>query len=106
MYALVEILGKQYKAEAGKTLRIDFLGDDKTAGTAMEFDSVLLFAKEGNVSVGKPFVEGAKVKVILLDHTLGEKVVNYKYKRRKDYERKVGHRQDYSMVKVEEIIGA
>lgn len=106
MYALVEILGKQYKVEKGQTLRIDFLGEDKVDGSALEFDSVLLLSNDGKVSIGKPFVSGAKIKASLVKHTLGDKVVKYIYKRRKDYERKVGHRQDYSMIKVEDIIGA
>lgn len=106
MYALVEILGKQYKVEKGQTLRIDFLGEDKADGAVLEFDSVLLLSNNGNVSIGKPFLTGAKVKASFIENTLGDKVVSYRYKRRKDYERKVGHRQDYSLIKIEDILGA
>lgn len=106
MYALVEIAGKQYKAEEGKVLRVDYLGEEKEEGSSLEINSVMLLSQEGKTIIGKPFVEGSKIKATFLKHTLGDKVVAYKYKRRKDYERKVGHRQDYSLIKVEKIVSA
>lgn len=104
MYALVEIKGRQYKAEKGSVLRVDLFSEDK--GTSLEFDSVLLLAKDADVKVGTPYVKGAKVKAVVTDHTKGDKVMVYKYKRRKSYHKMIGHRQKYTLIKVEDIIGA
>ncbi len=103
MYALVEIKGKQYKAEKGATLRVDLFTQEK--GTSVEFESVLLISDEKTVKVGAPYVTGAKVKTTILDTVKGEKVKVLKFKRRKSYMRTQGHRQQYSMLKVEDISG-
>ena len=104
MYALVEIKGKQYKAEKGSLLKIDKLAQVK--GESIDFDSVLLVKNEGEVKVGTPYVEGAAVKATVEDHGKDKKVVVYKFKRRKNYRRKQGHRQQYTLVRVEDITGA
>lgn len=104
MYALVEIAGKQYKAEPGATLRVDLL--DSEAGAALDMDSVLLVSDGESVKVGTPYVDGARVKATVTGHTKGDKVTVFKFKRRKNYRRKQGHRQQYSVIKVEEIVGA
>jgi large subunit ribosomal protein L21 len=104
MYALVEISGKQYKAEAGSRLRIDRL--QKAQGEEMRFESVLLTSDAGKVSVGAPYVPGVAVKVVVEGHEKGKKVLIVKFKRRKDYHLKRGHRQQYTVVRVEAIEGA
>lgn len=101
MYALVEIQGKQYKAEQGKTLKVDKIGKD--AGEVVVFDSVLMLRNDEKTAVGTPFVQGAQVKATVQEHGRNPKVVVYKYKRRKGYARKKGHKQHYSLLRVEEI---
>ena len=103
MYALVEIKGKQYKAEKGAVLNVDKLEGE--TGTEIEFDSVLLTSTDGGVNVGAPYVKDAKVTATIEDHTKGDKVVVMKYKRRKGYRRKQGHRQQYSVIRVKDILG-
>ncbi len=103
MYALVEIKGKQYKAEKGSLLQVDKIEGEK--GDTVEFDSVLMLSGD-DVKVGTPYVEGAKVKVTLEEQTKGKKVKIFKFKRRKNYSLKKGHRQQYTKVRVEEITGA
>ena len=103
MYALLDIGGKQYKAEQGSVLKIDRLKNDR--GDRIEFDTVLLLSDEEEVKIGSPYLAGIKVKAIVEDHRRGGKLEVYKYKRRKGYRRKRGHRQDYTLIKVEEIAG-
>ena len=83
MYALVEIKGKQYKAEKGSVLHVDKL--DGEAGSEIEFDTVLLTSNESDVTVGAPYVKDARVTATIEDHTKGDKIVVTKYKRRKGY---------------------
>jgi len=101
MYALVEIQGKQYKAEEGALLKVDKI--DKTAGDSLEFDSVLLVRDGEETKVGTPYVKGAKISATVEDQIRGKKVLVYKFKRRKGYRRKQGHRQQYSLIKVQNI---
>ncbi len=103
MYALLDIGGKQYKAQEGSVLKIDKLSSDR--GDRVEFDTVLLLSDEKDVKIGAPYLEGVKVKAIVEDHKRSRKLTVYKYKRRKGYRRKHGHRQDYTLIKVEEIAG-
>ena len=102
MYALVEIKGKQYKAEEGATLKVDRI--EKEAGETVEFDSVLMTGGD-SVKVGTPYVKGAKVAATVEEHGRGEKVNVFKFKRRNGYRRKQGHRQNYSLLKVTGISG-
>lgn len=104
MYALVEIKGKQYKAEKGSVLKIDRLTEVK--GESVNFESVLMLRDEGSVKVGTPYVKGAKVTATVEDHLKDSKVVVHKFKRRKNYRRKQGHRQQYTLVRVEDIVSA
>lgn len=104
MYALVEIKGKQYKAEPGKKLKIDKL--DNIRGDMVEFESVLMIRDGGETKIGSPFVPGAKITTTVEDTGRDKKVVIYKFKRRKNYRRKQGHRQQFTVVRVDEIIGA
>lgn len=105
MYAIVEIKGQQFKAEAGKFLYVHYLGDEVKAGDSVEFANVLLVDAEGDVKVGAPLVEGAKV-VCEVAETLvkGDKVLVFKKKRRKGYRRLNGHRQYFSKVVIKEIV--
>ncbi len=103
MYALVEIKGKQYKAEKDAVLKVDKLEGE--TGSKMEFDSVLLVSDGDRVSVGQPFVKNAKVVVTVQDLKKDKKVMTVKFKKRKGYMRTIGHRQVYSFVKVEEVVG-
>lgn len=101
MYALVEILGKQYKAQEGATLKVDKI--DMESGKELEFDTVVAIA-DGEKSVfGTPYVEGAKVVATLGDVVKGEKIKVFKFHRRKGYQRTQGHRQKYSMLTINEI---
>mgnify|MGYP001154397271 FL=1 len=101
MYALVEILGKQYKAQEGATLKVDKI--DMESGKELEFDTVVAIA-DGEKSVfGTPYVEGAKVVATLGDVVKGEKIKIFKFHRRKGYRRTQGHRQKYSMLTIKTI---
>lgn len=104
MYALVEYKGKQYKAEKDALIRVDKIDAEK--GTEIEIDTVLLVSNEGSVSVGAPYVKGVKVKAVVEDSFRDKKVIVYKYKSKKDYHRTIGHRQQYTMIRVQEIVGA
>ncbi len=104
MYALVEIKGKQYKAEKGAVLKVDKLNEE--IGASVEFDSVVLTSDGDKVNVGQPYVKGAKVKAVVEDLKKDKKVMVVKFKRRKGYERKKGHRQQYSFIKISDIVGA
>lgn len=104
MYALVEYKGKQYKAEKDALIQVDKI--DAENGTTIEIDTVLLVSNEGSVSVGAPYVKGAKVKAVVEDSVRDKKVIVYKYKSKKDYHRTIGHRQQYTTIRVQEIVGA
>lgn len=101
MYALVEILGKQYKAEVGQTIQVDRI--DKAVGETVEFETVLAVVDGENVKFGAPYVEGAKVVASLEEEVKGDKVLVYKFHKRKGYRRTQGHREKYSMIKVDAI---
>jgi len=104
MYAVVDIKGKQYKAEKGTLLKVDHLDDAE--GVEVSFDQVMLLSDGEKVQVGTPFVKGVVVKTKVEKHGKGDKVLVFKYKRRKGYRKSRGHRQHYTFVRVEEIIGA
>ncbi|MDE5774475.1 MAG: 50S ribosomal protein L21 [Muribaculaceae bacterium] len=107
MYAIVEIKGQQFKAEEGKYLYVHHLGEDVKEGQELTFDKVLLLDADGDVKVGAPAVEGAKVNCeVLLPLVKGEKVIVFKKKRRKGYRRKNGHRQQFTKVLVKSIVNA
>ncbi len=102
MYALVEYKGKQYKAEKGAILTVDKLNAEK--GAKLDIDAVLLVSDGDKVSVGTPYVKGAKVSIVVEDTFKDKKVIVYKYKSKKDYHRTIGHRQQYTNVRVEDIV--
>ncbi len=105
MYAIVEIQGQQFKAEAGKFLYVHYLGEDKKQGDSVEFDRVLLCEADGNVKVGAPTVEGAKVVCEVAEPLVkGDKVLVFKKKRRKGYRRLNGHRQYFTKIVIKELV--
>jgi large subunit ribosomal protein L21 len=100
MYVLVEFMGKQYKAEKDAVLKVDKI--DAETGTAIEINKVLLVSGD-SIKVGSPYVSGAKVSAVLESHGKDDKIIVFKYKPKKDYRRKKGHRQQYSVIKIREI---
>ncbi len=101
MYAIIRTGGKQFRAEPGKTLRIPSL--DLEPGQTVTFDEILLGASDDQVRVGAPLLGGAAVTAEVVRHGLGEKIIIFKHKRRKNYRRKLGHRQKFTEVRVSEI---
>jgi len=103
MYAIVEIAGQQMKAEKGRKIYVHRL--ENAEGETGVFNKVLLVDNDGAVKVGSPVVEGASVKVTVLEHVKGDKVLVFKKKRRKSYQKMNGHRQYLTKVQIEEVIG-
>jgi large subunit ribosomal protein L21 len=103
MYAVIETGSKQYKVTAGDTLQIERLATE--AGQSFTFDRVLMVNNEGAITIGSPTVATATVVADVVEHIRGEKKVAFKMKRRKGYHRKVGHRQELTVVKITEIKG-
>ncbi len=100
-YAIVRSGGKQYRVEAGDTIRVESLpGDD---GDAVELEDVLMVSKDGEVTLGAPTVAGAKVSALVAGHGKAKKVVVFKYKAKTRYRRKNGHRQLYTDLRVTDI---
>ncbi|GJG88616.1 50S ribosomal protein L21 [Gemmatimonadetes bacterium T265] len=100
-YAIIRTGGKQFRAEPGKTLRIPSLVGE--TGTEIEFNEVLLGSVDGAVRAGVPTLAGAKVTAEIVKHGRGDKIVVFKFKRRKNYARKQGHRQGYTEVRFKAI---
>ena len=106
MYAVIATGGKQYRVQPGETIRIEKLSNDEGApreSGAVTFDQVLLVADGENVKVGAPVVTGATVSAEVVASGRGEKLLVYKYRRRKGYRRKTGHRQPFTAVKITAI---
>ena len=103
MYAVIQTGGKQYRVEPGQTVKVEKLRGD--AGAKVVFDEVLLVSSGdgGQVTVGKPLVAGAKVTGEIVEQGRGDKLVVFKFRRRKNYVRRNGHRQDYTAVKIAAI---
>ena len=103
MYAIVEIAGQQFKVEKDKKLFVHRL--DAEAGDSVDFEKVLLVDNDGKIAVGTPTVKGAKVTAKVLDQVKGDKVIVFKKKRRKGYKKSNGHRQQFTQIQVETIVG-
>lgn len=104
MYVIVEIQGQQFKAEKERFLYVHYLGEKVKKGENVEFDRVLLADNEGEVKVGTPVIEGAKVVCEIAEELVkGDKVIVFKKKRRKGYRRKNGHRQYFTKVVIKDI---
>jgi large subunit ribosomal protein L21 len=103
MYAVIQTGGKQYRVEPGKTITVETLVGD--AGAQVVFDQVLLVSSGdgGNVTIGKPLVAGATVPGEIVEQTRGDKLVVFTFRRRTNYVRRNGHRQDVTVVKVAAI---
>jgi large subunit ribosomal protein L21 len=101
MYAVFKTGGKQYRVEKGDTLRVEKLPGG--VGDAVAFDQVLLVSGEA-LAVGKPIVGGAKVEAKIVDQGLGRKIIVFKFRRRKNYRRKRGHRQPFTAVEITNIV--
>jgi len=100
-YAVLETGGKQYRVTPGATLEIELL--EAEAGQDVEIDKVLAVSDGKELKIGMPYVQGAKVVLTVIGHKRGKKVINFKKKRRKGYERKVGHRQELTVASVKAI---
>ncbi|HON15701.1 MAG TPA: 50S ribosomal protein L21 [Spirochaetota bacterium] len=101
MYAIVEIAGKQYKVEKDAVINVDRL---KGSEGSIILDKVLLFSNDGNVMVGHPYLSNVKIQAEILGEIKGEKVRGIKFKRRKNYQRTLGHRQVYSQIKISDVV--
>ncbi|TDP52305.1 large subunit ribosomal protein L21 [Aminicella lysinilytica] len=103
MYAVIETGGKQYRVQEGDIITIEKL--DAEAGKKVEFDKVLVLSDDNGLKVGTPYVEGAKVVGKVVENGKGQKIVIFKYKNKKDYRKKQGHRQPYTMVEINDLGG-
>ncbi len=101
MYAVVNIQGFQFKVEEGQQLYVHRLPNEE--GDSINLQEVLLLDNDGEVSVGKPFIDGASVTAKVMGHIQDEKVIVFKKKRRKGYRKKNGHRQQLSQIEIESI---
>lgn len=101
MYAVVRTGGKQIRVSPGEAVWVEKLPGE--IGEQVQLDEVLLLGGDGEPTIGAPQVPGARVVATITGHGLGEKLVVFKYKRRKRYRRKQGHRQSYTQIRVERI---
>ena len=101
MYAVIEACGKQYKVTKGDVVFFEKL--DAEEGKKVTFDKVVLLSDDGKVEVGAPYVKGIKVEGKVVAHGKGKKIIVFKYKAKKNYKRKQGHRQPYTKVEITAI---
>jgi len=101
MYAVIKTGGKQHRVTEGDVIAIEKINGDR--GEAVAFDQILMVEKEGDIRVGRPVVEGAKVVGEIIAQTKGDKLTVYKTKKRKGYHKKTGHRQQLTSMKIREI---
>lgn len=101
MFAIVETGGKQFRVEEGRSLKVAKL--DVQAGSEITLDKILLVGTGAEVKIGQPFVAGAAVQCEVVDHGRDKKIIIFKKKRRKDYRKTQGHRQDFTTLKVKSI---
>ncbi len=102
MYAVFTTGGKQYKVREGETLRVEKIPGD--VGSAVSFEKVLMFSDGENVSIGQPVLENAAVTGHIVEQGKARKVIVFKYKRRKRFRRKQGHRQQFTAIKIDSIV--
>lgn len=103
MYAVIRTGGKQYRVAQGDTLRVEKLPAEK--GGAVELNDVLLVGGDSGVRIGQPVLSGVKVTAQVVEQGRGKKLIVYKFKRRKNYRRKNGHRQAFTLLKITGIEG-
>jgi large subunit ribosomal protein L21 len=99
MYAVVWSSGSQYKVAEGDTIEVDTMPAE--VGSTVELDQVLMVQNEGEVTVGTPYIEGAKIMATVEEHGRGKKILVYKHK--KNYKRRRGHRQGYTRLRIDKI---
>jgi len=104
MYAVIQTGGKQYRVKSGEQVKVEMLPAE--VGAAVSFDRVLMLGEGDGARVGAPYVDGAKVKATVVAQGRGEKVRIYKLRRRKHYAKTQGHRQSFTEVRIDEIVGA
>jgi len=104
MYAVIQTGGKQYRVKSGEQLRVELLPAE--GGAAVSFDRVLMLGEGDGARIGAPLVSGAQVKATVVSHGRGDKVRIFKLRRRKHYQKTQGHRQGYTEVRIDEIVGA
>lgn len=103
MYAIVEMLGQQFKVSVGQKVFVHRM-NEADRGSNVEFEKVLLIDNNGDIKVGTPTLSGAKVKAEVISHVRGDKVLVFKKKRRKGYRKLNGHRQNFTEILIKEII--
>jgi len=101
MYAIIETGGKQYKVEEGNVIFVEKIAAEE--GSTISFDKVLAVSKDGDVKIGSPLLSGVSVDAKVLSHGKAKKIIVFKYKPKKGYRRKQGHRQPYTKVQIEKI---
>ncbi len=102
MFSIVEIGGKQYNVKKGDIITVEKL--DKKVNEEVEFDNVILIKDNKDIKTGNPYIKDAKVKATVIDNQKDKKVIVFKFKRKKNYKRLKGHRQPYTMIKIEGIV--
>ena len=103
MYAIVETGGKQYRVSEGDVITVERL--EAEVGSKVELDRVLVLGEGEDLKVGTPYISGAAVIAEVVEHGKAKKVIIFKYKSKKDYRKKQGHRQPYTMLKIENLNG-
>jgi large subunit ribosomal protein L21 len=104
MYAVIQTGGKQYRVKSGEQLKVELLAAE--VGATVSFDRVLMLGEGDGVKVGAPFLDGAAVKATVVAQGRGEKIRIFKMRRRKHYAKTQGHRQGFTEVRIDEIVGA
>ena len=103
MYAIIETGGKQYKVQNGDQVKVEKLSAE--AGNTVVFDKVLACGEGSDIKVGTPYLEGLTVEGEVVESGKGDKVIIFKYKAKKDYRKKQGHRQPYTLVEITSVAG-
>jgi len=104
MYAVIQTGGKQYRVKSGEQVKVELLAAE--IGATVSFDRVLMLGEGAGVKVGAPFVSGATVKATVVAQGRGEKIRIFKLRRRKHFAKTQGHRQGFTEVRIDEIVGA
>ncbi len=101
MFAIIETGGKQYKVSPGQTIEVELL--PFAPGSDVEIDRVLLIATEGETLIGQPIIDGARIAATIARQGRGKKIIIFKYKSKKRYRRKTGHRQNYTYLTINDV---
>ena len=104
MYAIVSFRGNQYKAEKDKVIKVPYLAD-REIGSELEINEIYLIRNNDNTQIGNPVVENARVVAEIISHKRDKKVIVFKKKRRKGYQKKQGHRQHFTEIMIKDIVG-